>query len=202
MNALSENLETFDLLLLAQSYSDTLYRHSVAVAAYSCLIAQKLNWISQPTLAKLSIAGLFHDIGKKELPIQLINKRKKFMTADEISLFETHPTRGRDLLASTPSFPRDILQIVLQHHENNSETGYPHHTPRQNIHPLAKVIHVSDHFSHLLMEQEHQDLKTCQAVLNEMFTYQLADMDIKSLLALMSLFNCSIPKFLKNGAMQ
>jgi response regulator RpfG family c-di-GMP phosphodiesterase len=72
LNVIGDEPEIFDLVLLLQSNSSSVYAHSVSVASVSCLIAKKMGWSSQQTILKLSLGGFFHDIGKKELSPSLL----------------------------------------------------------------------------------------------------------------------------------
>jgi HD-GYP domain-containing protein (c-di-GMP phosphodiesterase class II) len=54
-----------------------------------------------------------------------------------------------ELLRQVPLLPSDILQIVGQHHENCSGTGYPLHLKGSRIHPLARIVAVANAFCEL-----------------------------------------------------
>ncbi|GEM_PF-3389320 len=87
---------------------------------------KRLNfWTAPSTLYKVSLAGLFHDIGYKELDRELITKKRALLTSDEIHLIESHVTRGRDIILSLAGIPEDIALIVYQHHEDCLGQGYP-----------------------------------------------------------------------------
>lgn len=197
ISVIGEEPDIFELLQLIQSHSDTLYSHSVAVAAYSCMTAHKLGWTSQQTQIKLAMGGLFHDLGKKEIPMAVLNKPRRLMTAADVSLYETHPTRGRDLLSTLPGFPSDVIQIVEQHHENEVQTGYPQRLASARIHPLAKVVHLADLFCDLLLRRESRDISASHDVFNEIVTYNLPEVDAHILRAMMEVFNFPIPEKLK-----
>lgn len=193
MNVLGEEPDIIDLLLLMQSHNDVVYAHSVAVSAYSCLIAKKMGWTSQQTLMKLTMAGLFHDIGKKEIPNRILQKNRRDMTPEERALIETHPTRSRDILSDTPGIPGDVIQICYQHHENNCETGYPMRLNPQKVHPLAKIIYLADEFVHLVLKHQNYDAKPVGLALNELYAMKLSELDPIMLKALMEIFGHPVP---------
>lgn len=193
INALGEAPAIFDLLGLLQGHNDVLYGHSVAVATYSCLIAKKMGWVSQSTLTKLSMAGLFHDIGKKEIPLKILSKSRRDMTPEEIVLLESHPTRSRDILMQTPGVPGDVIQIAFQHHENNAGTGYPLRTHPSKVHPLAKIICLADDFVHRVMSLQNDDPQSVDQTLSQMYDHKLAEFDPMMLKALMEVFSYPVP---------
>lgn len=154
---LSASEDSVVLLEALSSHSDHLYAHSLGVSLYASLIAKKMKWNSTATQYKVSIAGLMHDVGKKELPQELINKSRSKYDHTDIQLYETHPTRGAEILARMSSMPADVLQIVAHHHERDSGTGYPYRLTKGKIHPLAKLIAVADEFCKFAIKNpDHQ----------------------------------------------
>jgi putative nucleotidyltransferase with HDIG domain len=148
---LVQSHETFDLLSALNSHSEELFAHSLGVALYSVLIAQQLGWRSAPTLNKITLAGLFHDIGKKEIPHDILRKPRLSLSPEEIHLLESHPLRGAQLLASCSMIPSDIPAIVMQHHERDNGIGYPMRITKHRIHPLARLIAAADDFCDLVI---------------------------------------------------
>lgn len=134
-----------------EGHSNKLYSHSVAVSFFACLIARQHGWNSANTLFKVSMSGLLHDIGKREIPVELLEKSRLLMSASEIKFLETHPTRGRDILAKVASLPEDISSIVGQHHENTFGSGYPLRIKGDAVHPIARILAVADRFCSLTM---------------------------------------------------
>lgn len=141
-----ENNDLFEVLASLQMRGDELYSHSVAVSVYACLVASKMGWGSVANQHKIALAGLFHDVGFKELPEGLHEKPRFKMTVEENKLYESHTTRGREILASIPSYPSDLTMIVGQHHERSDGQGYPGHLTAMKTHPIARLIHFADEF--------------------------------------------------------
>ena len=206
MSVLGDEPDILGLLVLLRTHNDVVFGHAVAVSAYACLIAKRMGWTSTPTLMKLTMAGLFHDIGKKEIPNHILYKKRKDMSPEERALYETHATRGGEILSDTPGIPGDVVQVCYQHHENNCETGYPMRIEAAKVHPFAKVIYLADQFVHLALKHEQNDNKAASAAIGEIFTMRYQEVDPLMLKALMEIFNYPIPtpmlklKFLENAA--
>ena len=147
----SEDQDILQLVTGFQGHCNKLYAHSVAVSFFSCMIARQHGWTSTNTLFKVSISGLLHEIGKKELPSELLAKSRLQLTASEIKHIETHPLRGRDIINKIPSLPEDIGMIVAQHHENIFGSGYPLRIKGEAVHPIARIIAVADRFCSLII---------------------------------------------------
>jgi putative nucleotidyltransferase with HDIG domain len=148
---LSEFSATFDILSSLNAHSDALYAHSLGVSMYAAMIAYQLKWNSTTTLIRVGTMGLLHDVGKKELPRTLLEKPVNSLTPDEVALLESHPQRGAQILNRIGS-PDDLVQAVIQHHENCVGTGYPHHVRKNKILPLARLLAVADEFCYLVVK--------------------------------------------------
>ena len=72
-----EQDEMMRLISNLSKQHDKLYNHSVCVSMFSCLLGKKLGWITNKTISFLSTGGFYHDIGKKMLPQELIDKKKE-----------------------------------------------------------------------------------------------------------------------------
>jgi response regulator RpfG family c-di-GMP phosphodiesterase len=193
LNVIGDEPEVFDLVMLLQSNSNEVYAHSVGISVLACVVAKKLGWSSQQTLLKLSLGGIFHDIGKKELSPALLHKSRREMTPNEIALYESHPQRGRDILGTIPGFPADVVQIAFQHHETNIGTGYPLGSASMRIHPLAKLIHLIDDFFHSCQKYKHESTSPWMLALSETWEMKGSEFEGQHMRALMETFAYPLP---------
>jgi response regulator RpfG family c-di-GMP phosphodiesterase len=179
----------FNIFSNLQTYSDRIYAHSVAVSIYSCMVAQQHGWTSAGTQFRVSIAGLLHDIGKKEIPKTLIAKTRLERTPEDTEQLETHCLRGRDIILQLKGLPEDISQIVYQHHETAGGTGYPKGANVGTIHPLAKLVSTVDRFAELVLPlSENVSPLGPQAALEKISQYQADSVDATFLRRIMTIF--------------
>lgn len=143
---ISENGEQVEILESLNAHTDWLYAHSIASGMFAMMIARKLGHTSTQTFFKLGMAGLFHEIGCKEIPRQIIEKPRPLLTQEERAHIETHVSRAREILAFIKGIPEDVTEIVYQHHEDGVGQGYPRQLAKRDIHPLAKIFQVADVF--------------------------------------------------------
>ncbi len=131
------------------------FEHSVQVSLYSALIG---NWLGMGTeeLKDLSIAGLLHDVGKCNIPDEILNKPSK-LTEEEFKVMRTHPTLGYVLLANTKQFNDAVLSGVLQHHERGDGSGYPNGVQGTRIHPYARIIAIADIYSAMTSDRVYRE---------------------------------------------
>lgn len=149
VEVLCEKPEALALFEGLRAQGDAAYTHSLAVSLYATLVGKYLGWTSPRTLIRLSMAGLLHDIGKKEIDPEVLNKPRISLTPEEIKILESHPKRGYEILNGIPDVPEEVLQVVLQHHEDCKGFGYPMRLTRNHIIPLARLVAVIEDFCEL-----------------------------------------------------
>ncbi|MBC8180652.1 PAS domain S-box protein [candidate division KSB1 bacterium] len=115
--------------------------HQVGVAKLACAIARELR-VEENQIEGIRIAGLLHDIGKINIPSEILTKPGA-LTDLEYQLMQMHPQFGFEILR-TINFPWPIAQMVLQHHEKIDGSGYPQKLKRKKIILEAKIITVAD----------------------------------------------------------
>jgi HD-GYP domain-containing protein (c-di-GMP phosphodiesterase class II) len=89
------------------------------------------------------MAGLIHDIGKINVPAEILSKPGT-LNGLEFGLIKTHPQVGHDILNGTLEFPWPVAQIVLQHHERMDGSGYPQGLSGEEILLEARILGVAD----------------------------------------------------------
>jgi putative nucleotidyltransferase with HDIG domain len=146
METLADDSQMFTILDVLSTHADFLYAHSLGVSVFSVMIGKVLGWQSSQVLFRLALGGLFHDIGKKEIPKEVLEKPRVFLSQFERTLVESHSTRGKEILESLPSIPSDVVMMAYQHHEDELGQGFPKRLGKREIHPLAKVVRVANIF--------------------------------------------------------
>lgn len=144
--------DAFNLLMMLNSHSDFLYAHSLGVSIYSVMIAKLAGWSSPKTVFTISIAALFHDIGKKEISMEILKKNRLELTQEEREIFETHPARGGEILSQVKGIPESVPIVAQQHHADVNGYGFPRGLQRSKIHPFAKLVNVANVFCDLALK--------------------------------------------------
>jgi len=185
MDVLTEDEETFTLLSLLSNHTDYLYAHSLGVSMFSVMIAKQLGWQSPQTLFKLSFAGLFHDIGKKEIPAEVLQKPRSTLTQQERSLLETHTTRGMEILQSLKTAPTEVIQTAYEHHEDILGQGFPQGIGKHKIHPFSLIVSVADIFcEYTIQGPQNSAPRSAPEAIQTMRTFKLASIDSQAFEAL------------------
>jgi len=136
------NTEVQDLLTKLAVYSPTTYIHSKNVSNLAVSFGQYLG-LSENDIEKLRIAGLLHDIGKLNIPTNILHKPSK-LTEEEYETIKKHPKEGVTLLVKTRLLNPEILTMIFYHHERIDGLGYPNGLKGNSIPDLVKILTICD----------------------------------------------------------
>ncbi|MCK4391468.1 PAS domain S-box protein, partial [Candidatus Bipolaricaulota bacterium] len=115
--------------------------HQRRVTQLACSIAEEMG-LSEDRIAGIHVAGLIHDIGKINVPAEILSKPGP-LNDTEYNLTKYHPQVGHDILNEI-DFPWPVAQIVLQHHERMDGSGYPQGLKGEEILLEARILGVAD----------------------------------------------------------
>lgn len=165
VNTISDSEEQLNMLDLLNSHSDQIYAHSIGVSMYALMMARRMGFESNSVFFKLSMAAIFHDIGKKEIDREILEKPRHLLSSTERKLVESHVIRGQEILMAIRGIPEDVVQIVLEHHEDGLGQGYPYAKVKKDMHPLSRILFAANQFmNHALKSAHHQGMPGPQAI--------------------------------------
>jgi len=141
------------------------YQHSKRVFRYAVDISDQLS-LSEDEKRRLILGALIHDIGKLEIPRDIINKKGK-LQVHEWEMMKKHVTYGKEILASTKKYD-DLLPLVELHHERYDGKGYPYGLKGENIPKLARILCIIDSFDAMTTERPYQKTKTFEEAIEEL----------------------------------
>ncbi len=88
------------------------------------------------------------------------------LTNDEYSEIKNHPSIGAHILNTATIF-KDIIPIVLHHHERFDGTGYPNMLKGNNIPYLARIAAIADSFDAMTSRRTYRDSLSLSTVIDE-----------------------------------
>ncbi|MBO5372929.1 MAG: HD-GYP domain-containing protein [Lachnospiraceae bacterium] len=154
MKAITENDSiAFDIHALKVSDEYT-FKHSVDVATMAMIIAKQYG-LSEKEIYEIGIAGLLHDIGKTQIPSEILNKAGR-LTEEEFGIMKKHALFGYTILKEKSEISNPVLMGVLQHHEKLNGQGYPMGVPEEKIFTYAKIISMADIYDALVTERSYK----------------------------------------------
>ncbi len=136
--------ETADRMTMITSHDYYTYTHSVNVGMLSVLLAKSVfKGNSDQNMQEIGAGFFLHDLGKCDIPHDMINKPGK-LTAKEWDLMRMHPPYGEKILRDTGHLTKECRIITMQHHEREDGTGYPLGLSNNSIHTYAHICALAD----------------------------------------------------------
>ena len=130
-----------------KDYDEYTYNHSVNVSILSVALGQRIG-LSKKALTELGIVALFHDIGKIEIPKEILNKSTNF-TEQEWDIVKKHPSWGVRALLRMKKIDYSSIRAAItsfEHHMYSDLSGYP--KPRQPLELdfYSKIVTLADNY--------------------------------------------------------
>ncbi|WP_169726435.1 HD-GYP domain-containing protein [Desulfotruncus alcoholivorax] len=143
-----------DCLLDIKSIDSFTYRHSINVMVLSLLIGSALGILGRD-LYNLGIGALFHDIGKMNVPKDVLFSEGKLSDQDKVKI-EHHTVHGFEILIRLPDMTEEAAGIALMHHERINGSGYPHNIKEDQIHLYAQIVGIADVYEAMTTERKYR----------------------------------------------
>jgi len=174
VDSLLEGLERDpgNMVLLAKlhHYDDYTFRHSLNVSVLSLIFGKHLG-IGGDELRRLGFAGLYHDVGKFLVPVEILNKPAR-LSEREFRQMQRHSLLGYQLLTKQGGIAEDILLGVLHHHERYDGQGYPRQLKADEKDRFARILSIVDVFDALSSDRVYRKATTPHDSIKAMFAWR------------------------------
>lgn len=121
--------------------------HAYLLSYIACGISTHMDWGSEATYFKLSLAAFLHDIAINDTKLAACStiEEASSLGFDEkmIELFRNHPNIAADYARKMSEIPPDVDMIIQQHHELPSGKGFPRGLTANYIAPLTTIFIVA-----------------------------------------------------------
>jgi putative nucleotidyltransferase with HDIG domain len=145
VDALVQGKEALASMISMMSYDYYTFTHSINVSTFTVALANEVGVTNRQELYELGSGALLHDIGKSEIPKEILNK-KGALTAEEMEVMKSHVVRGEEILRMKPGMTASRMLPVSLHHEKLSGRGYPRGLKAEQIHLHGRIIGICDCF--------------------------------------------------------
>jgi HD-GYP domain-containing protein (c-di-GMP phosphodiesterase class II) len=109
-------------------------------------------------LMTLGLSALFHDLGKVDVPIDLIRKTAKF-TEEEYEVVKNHTLHSvlRILRVNAEhNLKSKLIVSPYEHHLGIDLTGYPHSGRRDPLTLFGRIVAITDHYDALTSSRSYR----------------------------------------------
>jgi HD-GYP domain-containing protein (c-di-GMP phosphodiesterase class II) len=165
----SEVMAAFTNLKTHDNYTA---EHSLDVAKISLQLALKFEnefktllkqesgassqYINQYMLEDLGLGAMLHDLGKRSVPSEVLNKDGS-LNDDEWSTMTSHPEEGfQELQEVSFALRAPVKTPALQHHEQYDGSGYPKQLEGKEIHLFGRLTACADVYSALTSNRPYR----------------------------------------------
>lgn len=165
--SLKRNPDAVMWLLRLKSLDQYSFDHAMDVAVHALLLGGHIGWRGQQLL-ELGIAGLLQDVGKTQVPAEVLAKKEALSEAER-QLVRSHVASSLEILTTQGKLPGDVLQIVSRHHERWDGSGYPRGLRFERIGLAAEIAGLVDAFCAMLRNKPYRSAIGHQEALEELF---------------------------------
>ncbi len=181
INDCSSLMDCVNSVRIADEYT---YSHLINVAVYAMLLAKWMD-LSSNQVKDIVMAGLLHDLGKSQIPSEILNKKGP-LTASEFEIMKRHTVFGYEIIKDIKDISNDVKRAVIMHHEKEDGTGYPFGIKGNQKNLYSKILTVADIFDAITSERVYRSRQTPFEAFKELETIGFDFVDPKVMMVLFS----------------
>jgi HD-GYP domain-containing protein (c-di-GMP phosphodiesterase class II) len=130
-----------------RDHDDYTYTHSVNVSILAICLGQHIG-LGKNALETLGICGLFHDLGKVDVPLKILNKQGK-LSEHEFKVIQKHSLNSVRHIAKLRA-PRELKSKIMlapfEHHLKYDLSGYPRSWRNEPVSLFGRILTIVDVF--------------------------------------------------------
>ncbi|MDR2339569.1 MAG: HD domain-containing protein [Deltaproteobacteria bacterium] len=140
-----------------RDYDDYTCTHCVNVAILSMCLGKRIG-LSKMAVVTLGLTGLFHDLGKVDVPIELIRKTAKF-TKEEYETVKNHSLFSVLRILQINADHKLKAKLILppfEHHLGIDLAGYPVSDKHSPLSLFGRIVAIADHYDALTSSRSYR----------------------------------------------
>lgn len=145
-----------------KNYDEYTLNHSINVCLLAVCLGRRLG-LDKKELVDLGISAFFHDIGKLDIPNEILEKPSK-LNEKERKVIEKHTFIGAGKLVRLKELsylPVRALYVALEHHLRSDLSGYPEYWKKDSINLYSRIVEICDFFDAVTTKRPYrQDVFT------------------------------------------
>jgi HD-GYP domain-containing protein (c-di-GMP phosphodiesterase class II) len=147
VNILMDDDSVLIYMSTIRQHDDYTYTHSVNVATLALCLGKRIG-LSRVSLRRLGICGLVHDLGKVQIPLEILNKPGK-LNRPEVDEMERHPLKSVAQiikLRASRELKAKIMLPPFEHHLKYDLSGYPRIERKVPVSLFGRILTIVDVF--------------------------------------------------------
>ena len=130
-----------------KDYDEYTFHHSTNVSILSVALGRRMG-MNHKMLIELGIVSLFHDIGKIDVPNEILNKPSQ-LTDSEWRIIRKHPKWGLTALLRMRTLDDLTINsaiVAFEHHMNINHSGYPQIKNPSTLDLFSRIVSITDQY--------------------------------------------------------
>ncbi len=147
MNLVERNNEVFEILNYSIKRENYLSEHSFLLSYLGCAILKESPYSGEEAFLAITLAAFFHDVTLEDSAIgkiQVQSERKfKNLGVEEQLEYLSHPKAASDIVKKIEGIPKEVNQIIENHHERYNGSGFPNGLNYRRLSPICSIFNVA-----------------------------------------------------------
>lgn len=167
VDSVLRNPTAFTWLKELKRRDDYAYQHALGSAVWAANFGRHLG-LAREELEDLALAGLLCDVGKIQLPLELLAQRTP-LSEDQAAMIRSHVRHSMDIVENTAGISRRVLEIVATHHERHDGGGYPHGLEGTAIPIFGRILGVVDSYDAMTCIRPYAESRSPHQAVAELY---------------------------------
>ncbi len=143
------------------------YSHAINCSVLAAALGRHMGF-SESVLMNLATGGLLLDVGKAELPQDLLDNFD-LLSKTEMVLVRRHVAFSMHILENSGVHNLDVINMVRTHHERYDGSGYPSHLIRNQISLFGRMAGVIDSYDAMTSHRPYRQAMSQHRALQEIY---------------------------------
>ena len=118
--------------------------------------------LSSEVISRLKLFARYHDIGKSEIPVKILNKPGP-LTKEEMEIMKQHSQLGKELAQKLSN----VADLILKHHEQWDGNGYPMGLKGDQIPFECRILSILDAYDAMTNDRPYQKAVSHEKAIQE-----------------------------------
>ncbi len=149
------------------------YSHCVDACGLAVAFGRHLG-LPKTELDNLAAGTLLFDIGKLQLPAELLNKPGP-LSEKEYALIKRHVEFGARIVSEMKGPTKDILEVVLHHHERHDGKGYPRGVMGHRIPVNGRIAALVDCYDAITSDRPYREAMPSHEAIQLLYEFRGKD---------------------------
>lgn len=143
------------------------YSHAINCSLLAVALGRHMGF-AESVLMNLATGGLLLDIGKSELPQEMLDNPEA-LSKTEMLMMRRHVSFSMQILESSGVHNLDVLGMVSTHHERFDGSGYPGQLMRKQIPLFGRMAAIIDSYDAMTSNRPYRKIMSPHKALQEIY---------------------------------